>query len=329
MTGTDDERGRWERHADEREAALDDGEAVLDALEGSFGQPDQERSAARAEASQARQRARQVRQQAREVRRAGERNRTEAAPARLDERWSGRHPLGAEFATLAERLMSVTDPREAAREIVQTATKVVPGADLASMTVLNAEGRFRTPVRTERLAVRLDEAQYRTNEGPCLDATRRGGLGLAQGDDLAAPDTPWHRFSPSAVRLGVRSVVAVGLLPQSSSPRLGALNLYAREPGSLADLDVDVALAAYLAVALAAVSQVDVAHQQRDVAREEATNLRQALETRDLIGQAKGILMVERQVSAEAAFELLSTASQRLNVRLRDLAEQIVHGRRS
>ena len=324
MTGTDNERGRWERGADEREASLDEREAVLDALERTLGQADQARAAARAESRQARAQARQLRQRARELRDTPTRTRAEAQKTRLDERWGSQHPLGAEFATLAERLTRSTDPREAVRHIVDTATQVVPGADLASVTVLNGAGRFRTPVRTQQLAVRLDEAQYRANEGPCLDATRQEGLGLAQGDDLAAPDTPWQRFSPSAVRLGVRSVVAVGLFPQSSSPRLGALNLYAHDPGSMVDVDVDVAvaLASYLAVALVSVSQVDAA-------RREVANLRQALETRDLIGQAKGILMAERQLSPEAAFELLSAASQRLNVKLRDLAEQVVHGRQA
>jgi hypothetical protein len=322
MTGTDDERGRRERHTDEREASLDEREPVLDALERSFGQLDQERAAARAEARQAREQARQVREHARETRQASSERRADAA--RLDERWGSRHPLGAEFATLAERLMKGADPREAVRHIVHTATRVVPGADLASVTVLNADGRFRTPVRTARLAVRLDEAQYRANEGPCLDATRKHGLGLAHDDDLASADTRWQRFSPSAVRLGVRSVVAVGLFPQSSSPRLGALNLYAHDPGSMADADVDVAvvLASYLAIAMVAVSQVDAAHQ-------EVANLRRALDTRDLIGQAKGIVMADRQVTAEQAFDLLSAASQRLNVKLRDLAEEIVQARRS
>jgi hypothetical protein len=324
MTGTDNERGRWERHTDESEAALDEREAVLDAVEQSFGQLDEERAASRAEGRQAREQARQVRQRARELRQASAQRRADTERARLEDRWGERHPLGAEFATLAERLTNSADPNEAVRHIVRTATQVVPGADLASMTVLNADGRFRTPVRTERLALRLDEAQYQADEGPCVDATRQRGIGLAQGDDLAAADTPWQRFSPSAVRLGVRSVVAVGLFPQSSSPRLGALNLYAHAPGSLADVDVDitVALASYLAVALVAVSQVDAA-------RQEAANLRQALETRDLIGQAKGIVMADRQVTAEQAFDLLSAASQRLNVKLRDLAEQIVQARRS
>lgn len=322
MTGTEGQHGWRARDADEREAALDAREADLDGLEESLGRQDAGRAAARAEARQARHQARQVRLKASQVRESSTRRRAETE-ARLGTEWAGRHPVGAEFAALAERLINTTDSRDAIEHVLTAATDVVPGVDVASITVLDRHGEFRTPVRTDELALQLDEAQYRAGEGPCVEATSKAGLGMARGDDLAAADTPWRRFSPSAVDLGMRSAVAVGLLPQSASPRLGALNLYAHEPRALVEVDEDVAvaLAAYLAVTLVALAHVDSA-------RKEVANLRRALENRDLIGQAKGIVMVYREVSADRAFELLSEASQRLNVKLRDVAEQVVRGRR-
>jgi AmiR/NasT family two-component response regulator len=108
------------------------------------------------------------------------------------------------------------------------------------------------------------------------------------------------------------------LFPDSDPPRLGALNLYSRRPGGLAAADLDVAsvLAAHLAIALA------VSH-RGDRDRAEVSDLRAALRSRDVIGQAKGILMARGGLTADEAFEVLVRASQRLNTKLRDLAEQV------
>jgi hypothetical protein len=235
-----------------------------------------------------------------------------------DEHWARRYPLAAGFAQLAERLFTADDLPGVVRHLVAAVPPLMPGTDLASVTVLNADGRFRTPAHTDPVAVRLDEAQYQADDGPCLEATRTGGIGVARWDDLAV-DPPWPEYAAAAVRLGVRSVVAVGLFPDSDPPRLGALNLYSRRSGALADADLDIAvvLAAHLATALVALHRVEE-HRDR------VLSLRQALDTRDVIGQAKGILMARGGLTAEEAFEVLSRTSQRLNARLRDVAEQII-----
>jgi hypothetical protein len=232
------------------------------------------------------------------------------------------YPLGAEFAVLADRLLSSTGPHEAIRHVEDSATRLVPGAVVASVVTLDADGRLHTPENTDRLAVLLSDAQDKAAEGPCEDATRLDGSKVARCDDLTAADGPWRRFGPAAVELGVRSVVAVGLLPLSAT-RLGALHLYGHAPRAFDDADVDVAmvLASCLAVALVTSAQVEQTHDQLG-------NLRRALESRDVIGQAKGLVMAQRQVSAAEAFDLLSAASQRLNTKLRDLAELVARTRR-
>ena len=230
-------------------------------------------------------------------------------------------PLAAEFARLAENLMSATTVRGVLERVVEATRVAVPGADLVSVT-LRADDQFRTPVQTDELATRLDEIQYRLGEGPCIESTRTPGLGLTYSADLGS-GREYPRFGPAAARLGVHSVLAVGLFPLAETvPRTGALNLYSFDVGGIDELDRDLAviLAAHASTALAAT----MASTAADL---EAAQLRQALTSRDVIGQAKGILMERRGISADEAFDALRKASQSLNVKLTQVAQTLVDRR--
>jgi GAF domain-containing protein len=103
------------------------------------------------------------------------------------------------------------------------------------------------------------------------------------------------------------------------SPRLsGALNVYSREPGGLlrADRDILLLLATHASLALARTHAVT--RKQLDIDR-----LLRALDSRDAIGQAKGILMARRGITAKEAFDVLRRTSQELNIKLRDLARTL------
>ncbi|GAA2568507.1 GAF and ANTAR domain-containing protein [Pseudonocardia hydrocarbonoxydans] len=229
-------------------------------------------------------------------------------------------PVAAEFLALAASLMDASTVRGVLVRVVEAARAVVPGADLVSVT-LRAAGGFHTPVETDPLATRLDEIQYRLDNGPCVDATRKAGLGLTFCSDLAA-STRFGPFGPAAADLGVHSVLAIGLFPDGDGPRMGALNIYSRQVAGLDELDRDLALvlAAHASTALAATMAATSAEL-------EAAQLRQALESRDVIGQAKGILMERRKIGADEAFGVLRSASQALNVKLAQVAKTLVDRR--
>jgi hypothetical protein len=229
-------------------------------------------------------------------------------------------PVAAEFVALAASLMDATTVRGVLQRVVEAAKAVVPGADLVSVT-LRSGGGFHTPVETDALATRLDEIQYRLDDGPCVAATRKSGLGLTFCSDLAT-STRFGAFGPAAAQLGVHSVLAVGLFPDGDGPRMGALNVYSHVVGGLDELDRDLALvlAAHASAALAATLAATSAEL-------EAAQLRQALQSRDVIGQAKGILMERRKISADEAFEVLRSASQSLNVKLAQVAQTLVERR--
>jgi hypothetical protein len=230
--------------------------------------------------------------------------------------WAG--PLARQFALVARSLLDGNTVAEVLNRVVAAAKAVVPAANLVSITLRGDSGHFTTPVHTDELAEKLDQLQYTHDEGPCVEATRTPGEGVVEAADLSG-DSPWPQWGPAAAALGVHSVFAVGLFPAGNPPRLGALNFYSFRPYDLAALDHELAivLASHAATALAATDAVTTAEL-------ETAQLRDALLTRDVIGQAKGILMQRRGINAEDAFEILRRTSQDLNMKLAQVADLLV-----
>jgi hypothetical protein len=198
------------------------------------------------------------------------------------------------------------DLDETLRRITAAAVEVLPDVDLASITVCHADGRLETAAPTDELLRPVDDAQYELREGPCYDCA-------TDTVHLTAPwladDDRYPRYSKVALDAGIRASAAIRLFESSRSS--GALNLYSRKAGAFEDLGFLAALFTHQsAVAL-------------DYARE-IQNLREALRSRELIGQAIGIAMERYQLNEQRAFAFLTRLSQRSNVKLRVVARQIV-----
>jgi hypothetical protein len=223
--------------------------------------------------------------------------------------------LAPRFAALTRLLLAATTVAEVLHRVVTAAHELVPGADLVSVTLRGPDGVYYTPIRTEPLAEQLDQIQYETGEGPCVESARIPGPASALCGDLGL-SAQWPAFGPAAAARGMHSVLAVALLPDARPPQLtGALNLYSRRMAGLTDADRDIALllATHASLALATTQAVTTAELH-------SVQLHRAIESRDIIGQAKGILMNRRGINAEEAFDLLRTTSQGMNVKLADLA---------
>ena len=230
-------------------------------------------------------------------------------------------PLSGEFVRLAENLLTATSVHGVLDRVVNAARAAVPGADLVSVTLATETG-YTTPVYTDDLALKLDEVQYRLGEGPCVEATRTPGMGLTFSGDLAQ-GVQFPAFGPAAAELGAHSVLAVGPVPRGREAAVRrAQHLRVTTAGGLDEVDRDVAviLAAHASTALAGT----VAATSAEL---ETTQLRQALQSRDVIGQAKGILMERRGISADEAFDVLRRASQSLNIKLTTVAQTLVDRR--
>ncbi|GAA2852100.1 GAF and ANTAR domain-containing protein [Pseudonocardia halophobica] len=230
-------------------------------------------------------------------------------------------PLVAEFVSLSEKLLDAPTVQDVLDRIAQAAVRVVNGADIVSVSLRSQDGTIDTPATTDPVGVRLDELQNEFDEGPCLDASRIPGIGIAFSEDLAA-GKEFPKWGPAAAELGVGSALAVGLFPAQDPPRIGSLNLYSRRPGGLeqADRDAALVLAAHASTAIAG----SLASTRAEL---QVTQLTEAVRSRDVIGQAKGILMERRGVDAEEAFRILRSASQSLNVKLARIAETLTQRR--
>jgi GAF domain-containing protein len=210
---------------------------------------------------------------------------------------------------LAEESLEATHGR-----VASLACRTLPPCDFASVTMIT-DGRPSTPVQTDAMAGDLDSAQYRSRRGPCLEAYQAGRVVR---EKISENTDRWPEFSTVAAEAGVQSVLAVPLVANSHS--LGALNLYSKSSSGYDDASEETAL---LFSEQAAVACANAEVYWRTYTLTE--NLKEALESRDVIGQAKGILMARRSCTPDAAFEALRKASQRRNIKLREIAEQVVY----
>ena len=213
--------------------------------------------------------------------------------------------------TLVDRTLT-----EVLTEIVAIASRQVPGAESTSITLLRGEQAF-TAAHHGEMALAADELQYARGYGPCMDAGR-GGV-MLRIDDMRT-EVRWPDYVATVQETGVRSSLSVPLPYQGSI--IGALNIYSTRPEAFATpaaLEAGLETAEVVAIAVANAD----AHWQ---VSEQARNMGLAMESRAVIEQAKGVLMAQRHVTAEQAFEILREASQRYNRKLRDIALGIVEG---
>lgn len=206
--------------------------------------------------------------------------------------------------------------------VVGTALDVIPHARTVSVTLQRPNGTYFTPVTTDRVAAVLDEVQYGSADGPCLDAADPRGPAYAVSNDLDH-DPRWPRFTAHALEHGLGAVLSTALRPESADGiAAGALNVYS-EHHRLTTTDRVRAqlLAAHASLGLTHAAGLDARAAER-------AQFQEALRSRDVIGQAKGIIMHRYGYDADRAFEVLRRASQDLNIKVADLARALVtrHG---
>lgn len=219
---------------------------------------------------------------------------------------------------LTKLLLAAETVEGVLRRVVATARYAIPGADLVSITIRHADGTLQTPTGTGPEAVDLDQAQYRTGKGPCVDAADPAGPAYALSNDLSR-ESAWPTFAAIATAHGYASVLSTALLSGPEPvPFTGALNIYSRDLDGFDDSARDLAflLATHASLAVA------IAHTGQTLADAENTvvNLRHALEGRTIIGQATGILMARRKLTADQAFKVLKLTSQNHNIKIAHLA---------
>jgi GAF domain-containing protein len=205
-----------------------------------------------------------------------------------------------------------TDLESLLDRVADLAVEQLQGCDMAGVTMMGVEGPT-TAVFTDPAAPDIDIAQYRSGHGPCLEAYRTGTI--LRIDDTRR-ESRWPEFTAAALAHGVHSTLSLPL--QVEDEPIGALNLYSRAVGTFEDTEqVAVVFVAHAASILANA-------QAYWAGRALTEQLEEALLSRPVIEQAKGILMKEHGCDADQAFEILRQHSQAANRKLRDLAAEIV-----
>ena len=226
---------------------------------------------------------------------------------------SGRPDPRAAFAELSKIMLGAQPLSETLSRIAQLAKQTIPGAAEVSVTLMQ-DGTVTSVSFTGPLAVQLDERQYESGFGPCMDAALSGATipidDTAQGG--AYPD-----FGRVAFRHGITHTMSIGLPVEQRT--VGALNVYGSGEGPFDETTAELATA-FASHAAVAVSNAGLYASTATL----AGNLQKALDSRAVIDQAKGVLMGRHRCSADAAFDLLVRQSSQRNRKLRDIAQDIV-----
>lgn len=224
------------------------------------------------------------------------------------------HPhLSADLAralTAAARTINEPSPEldHTLQMIVEVARDAVPGFDHAGISTIERRGTIVTRAQTDSLVTDLDNLQYRLEEGPCVSSMREEHVVQVP---FIRHEQRWPRYVPDAVRMGLKSQLAVQLYLDDKGT-VGGLNLYSTEQE---ELDPDAVAVAELFAVHAALA---FGHAK------ERVGLSQALGSRKVIGQAIGIAMERYELDEDRAFNYLLRASQTSNIKLRDIAAALV-----
>jgi GAF domain-containing protein len=222
-------------------------------------------------------------------------------------------PAGSGLSELAGLLLSTQTFEDLVQGVAELSVRTVGPAATCGIT-LAQDGRVITVGASDSLATQLDEQQYEHHTGPCLEALKIGEV--VEAVDLAV-ETRWGVYPAVAISYGIQSVLSTPLIVNDQS--VGVLNLYART--ALAFSDVDRQLALLLAGQATIAITAALRHYDEITLSD---HLRTALSSRSIIDQAIGILMGQQRCGPEEAFALLRAASQQRNIKLREVAANLV-----
>lgn len=227
--------------------------------------------------------------------------------------------IGQELAEVA-RLVEADDPRSVLARFVDRVQRTVPGCDHACITIGSPGGDVETVAGAEVAGLVYRSGEPPSDPSPILDTVAHGEPRRI--DDIDT-DRRWPAFAQAMRNAGLRSAISLPLATDGAGSAV--FTLFSRRSGQFTDTSYDLVMLFVL--------HAGVVFDNASLYHESLTlvgNLKQALVTRALIGQAQGLVMASRSTDAEEAVSLLKRTSQNHNVKLRDLARSLVdaHGER-
>ncbi|MGK9273788.1 GAF and ANTAR domain-containing protein [Williamsia muralis] len=232
----------------------------------------------------------------------------------LEQNISRFHRQLAECALRLHGPWTGVSPNDVLREVCREAVGLLPTVHYASVTLVSKQLRGRTDkidasVVDDQVSTHIDALHHAHGTGPCFDAVWQPGPLTV---NAVAGETRWPALMAAVLeQTEIRSLMSIQL--RAADQALGALNLFALEPSAFTcEIREDaVVFATHAAIALSAADRLQ--------------HINRALESRDLIGQAKGMLMERFAIDAAQAFGILRELSQETNVTVVDICAQLVN----
>jgi len=220
------------------------------------------------------------------------------------------HELAVRMADLARNTALPRNIDDVLAGVTTAVVEMIPATDTCGVLLIGKGRKFSSLYGTSDLIYKLDALQEEFGEGPCISAAVDELI--VRTDDFAQ-EQRWPRYSPAMVDLGVRSGLSFKLYTGATTA--GALNLFSLRPHAFNGESeaIGAVLAAHAASAI--------------IASRHGEQLEAALNTRDTIGQAKGVIMERFKVDAVRAFDMLRELSQTSNTRLIDIAQRVIDTR--
>ena len=214
--------------------------------------------------------------------------------------------------TLTQAAREINTPRDLGttlQTIVDVAARSLPGIDHVGISLYHRNGEMETKAATHNFVWLLDKLQHELGEGPCVHAIESSGLVRVE---HAENDPRWPRFMKPAVAMGLRAQLGIRLYADEAT--LGGLNMYSVEAETI-DPGVE-----HLAELFADHAAIALGRSRRE------EQLHHAIATRQLIGQATGIIMERFGINETHAFDYILRASSHSNTKVRDIAQAFVDG---
>ena len=224
--------------------------------------------------------------------------------------------LARTFVELSDTLVADFDVVEVLTLLTDRCVEVL-GVDAAGIMLVAPEGDLRVMASSSEAMRVLELFEVQSQEGPCLDCYRTAAPVVNQ--DLATVNGRWPRFSVEALTAGFHSAHALPMRLRGTV--IGALNLFNVESGEMAPEDVEVAQALADAATIAILS-----HRAALEAQTVNEQLNNALNSRIVIEQAKGMVADREGLNMEQAFSRLRGHARSHNLRLVDVANDVIFG---
>lgn len=218
------------------------------------------------------------------------------------------------FARMSGVLLNETTVATALSTVTSLAADTIANSTGAGVSLLESTGTRITSAATDPLVEQLDDLQYQLDEGPCLTAWRDLTLVHSSG---RGDDQRWPTWLPHAQALGIRSFLSAPLIHADSA--VGAIKVYSTDADAFDARDEDLLrrFAAQATIFVGNVQAVRAAERLSD-------QLKESLQSRDLIAMARGILMERLAVGPDDAFRELTAESRRSQLPMRDVAARLV-----